>query len=132
LKFPCADFRADDRRFAIEIGNNRFDDSHLDLALDAPECQLAGEIHLGSLNPWPVTAFSPGVMGWYAWVPGMECYHGVLSFSHALEGGYHNVTRRTLRPIPAMVGICGLHHTVEKRQRVRVGGSRFERGAIDS
>ena len=25
-------------------------------------------------------------MGWYAWVPGMECYHGVLSFDHALQG----------------------------------------------
>lgn len=86
LKFPFADFRADDRRFAIEIGNNRFDGSHLRLALDAPQCQLTGEIRLGPLNPWPVTFLSPGVMGWYAWVPGMECYHGVLSFSHTLEG----------------------------------------------
>jgi hypothetical protein len=25
-------------------------------------------------------------MGWYAWVPRMECYHGVLSFSHPLQG----------------------------------------------
>jgi len=25
-------------------------------------------------------------MGWYAWVPRMECYHGVLSFSHSLQG----------------------------------------------
>jgi hypothetical protein len=25
-------------------------------------------------------------MGWYAWVPFMECYHGVLSFDHGLAG----------------------------------------------
>lgn len=25
-------------------------------------------------------------MGWYAWVPRMECYHGVLSFDHFLQG----------------------------------------------
>ena len=25
-------------------------------------------------------------MGWYAWMPAMECYHGVLSFDHAIEG----------------------------------------------
>lgn len=25
-------------------------------------------------------------MGWYAWVPRMECYHGVLSFDHSLQG----------------------------------------------
>ena len=86
LRFPVADFLADDQHFAIEIAENRFDDSQLHLALDRPECQLSGEIQLGSLNPWPVTLLSPGVMGWYAWVPQMECYHGVLSFSHALQG----------------------------------------------
>jgi tocopherol cyclase len=47
---------------------------------------LTGEIHLGSLNPWPVTWLSPGIMGWYAWVPRMEIYHGVLSFSHSMQG----------------------------------------------
>jgi hypothetical protein len=25
-------------------------------------------------------------MGWFAWVPRMECYHGVLSFDHSLTG----------------------------------------------
>jgi len=25
-------------------------------------------------------------MGWYAFVPGMECYHGILSMDHAVEG----------------------------------------------
>ena len=23
-------------------------------------------------------------MGWYAWVPFMECYHGVLSLDHTI------------------------------------------------
>lgn len=86
LQFPVADFQADDRHFAIGIGGNRFDDRHLHLALETPNCQLTGEIHLGPLNPWPVTWLSPGIMGWYAWVPRMECYHGVLSFSHSLQG----------------------------------------------
>jgi len=87
LRFPVTDFLADDRHFSIVIGDNRFDDRRLHLALDRPECRLMGEIQLGPLNPWPVTLLSPGVMGWYAWVPYMECYHGVLSFSHALQGG---------------------------------------------
>jgi len=26
------------------------------------------------------------VMGWYAWVPKMECYHGVLGFDHKISG----------------------------------------------
>ncbi|PKO00461.1 MAG: hypothetical protein CVU42_04645 [Chloroflexi bacterium HGW-Chloroflexi-4] len=86
VKFPFEDFRADDRHFSIEIGDSHFDDRQLTLALNSPDCQLAGKVHLGPLNPWPVTWISPGIMGWYAWVPSMECYHGVLSFSHTLEG----------------------------------------------
>ena len=43
-------------------------------------------MNFAKLNPWPVTFFSPGIMGLFAWVPKMECYHGVLSFDHSLQG----------------------------------------------
>jgi hypothetical protein len=86
LTFPYEDFRSDGRHFSLEIGENRFNDSHLQLALNDPQCQITGEIHFGPLTPWPVTWLSPGIMGWYAWIPRMECYHGVLSFSHSLQG----------------------------------------------
>jgi tocopherol cyclase len=84
--FPFQHFRADERRFAIEIDENRFDGNRLALAIERPEGQLSSQIQLGPLSPWPVTWLSPGVMGWYAWVPRMECYHGVLSFDHSLKG----------------------------------------------
>ena len=29
---------------------------------------------------------APGIMGWYSFVPLMECYHGVVSLNHQLEG----------------------------------------------
>jgi tocopherol cyclase len=85
-KFPFENFQAGYPRFSFEIGKNRFDGSRLSLDIDRPEGQLSGEIQLGPLNPWPVTLLSPGIMGWYAWVPRMECYHGVLSFDHSLHG----------------------------------------------
>ena len=25
-------------------------------------------------------------MGWFGWLPIMECYHGVVSLDHAIEG----------------------------------------------
>jgi tocopherol cyclase len=84
--FPLGSFQGNPMRFSLEVGENRFDDHHLILNIDRAEGQLKGEIQLGPLNPWPVTWRSPGIMGWYAWIPRMECYHGVLSFNHALEG----------------------------------------------
>ena len=77
LKFPVQDFRADDRRFALEIDENRFDDSHLYLALEDPQCQLAGEIHLGATQPLA------GDMA-FARYHGLVCLgtaHGMLSRS---------------------------------------------------
>jgi tocopherol cyclase len=84
--FPYEQFRADPPRFALEIGENYFNGNRLSINLDRPEGQINGEIQLGPLSPWPVTLLSPGIMGWYAWVPRMECYHGVLSFNHSLKG----------------------------------------------
>lgn len=42
--FQVEDFRADDRRFALEISENRFDGRHLSLALESSEGQLTGHI----------------------------------------------------------------------------------------
>jgi len=86
VSFPMAAFRADKQRFEVQIGENHFDEKHISLALNSTEVQLTGEVRMGSLNPWPVSLLSPGIMGWYAWVPRMECYHGVLSFTHGLQG----------------------------------------------
>ncbi len=84
--FPFEDFQTDVPHFRLSIGPNQFDSSHLAVNINQPEGQLFGEVNFGKLNPWPVTFFSPGIMGWFAWVPKMECYHGVLSFDHSLQG----------------------------------------------
>jgi len=84
--FAFQDFQADPEQFSFKIGSSQFDGRHLSLDINNAEGKISGEIKLGALNPWPVTFLSPGIMGWYAWVPRMECYHGVLSFDHPLEG----------------------------------------------
>jgi len=35
---------------------------------------------------WPNKWYSPGIMGPYSFVPFMECYHGILSMDHAIDG----------------------------------------------
>jgi len=84
--FAFQDFQADSGQFSFKIGSNKFDDHQISLDINNAEGQISGDIKLGALKPWPVTLLSPGIMGWYAWVPRMECYHGVLSFDHPLEG----------------------------------------------
>lgn len=83
--YPMSQFTARSDTFAVQIGPNRF--SRGGVVLDLPDAGLAGRVDFAQpLDPWPITLRSPGAMGWYAWVPFMECYHGVVSFGHGLSG----------------------------------------------
>jgi hypothetical protein len=84
-RYDAADFHAATNRFDVTIGPNRF--SERGLTLDLGESGLRGQVQFSTaFDPWPVTVRSPGIMGWYSWVPVMECYHGVVSFGHGLSG----------------------------------------------
>ena len=80
--FPATDFQPSDRKFALQLGPNFFSPQRLQL--DLP--QLQGELLLRNPHPWPKMLGAPGIMGWYSFVPFMECYHGVVSLHHELEG----------------------------------------------
>ena len=83
--FPASHFTADAKVFDVTVGANRFHERGI--SVDLPLSTLRGAVEFtGGLDPWPVTLASPGIMGRYAWVPVMECYHGLVSFGHGLEG----------------------------------------------
>ncbi|MGL4651732.1 MAG: tocopherol cyclase family protein, partial [Caldilineaceae bacterium] len=83
-RYPLHDFVARDDQFRIRVGPNLFSRDEIALNLTAPGSQITGVLRFHGVQPWPVTIASPGIMGWYAYTPRLECYHGVLSFDHAL------------------------------------------------
>ena len=85
-RYPLESFHSAPDRFEIQIGPNRFTRDALSLDIARPEGELRGDLRFAGGQPWPVTFLSPGIMGWYALVPFMECYHGVLSFDHRIDG----------------------------------------------
>ena len=85
-RYPFEAFQAASDTFDIRIGPNRFRADEIILDIDRPEGQMRGTLPFAGLTPWPVTVSSPGIMGWYAYAPFMECYHGVLSFDHGIWG----------------------------------------------
>ena len=72
--------------FDLRVGPNHFSAHEIGLAIDTPERRLVGCLRFDGVVPWPVTWRAPGIMDWYALMPFMECYHGVLSFDHAIRG----------------------------------------------
>jgi tocopherol cyclase len=85
-RYPAEAFEAADDAFEVRIGANRFSASRLHLDIDDEQRRITGDVQLGELDAWPVRSWSPGVMGPFAWIPRMECNHGVLSFDHTLDG----------------------------------------------
>jgi tocopherol cyclase len=84
--FPVSDFSADRKKFEVSIGKNFFSLHDLRLDLRDGSTDIKAVLRFKDIRPWPVRLLSPGVMGWYRFVPLMECYHGVLSFDHHIEG----------------------------------------------
>ena len=84
--YPTKDFWSADGKFEIDIEKNRFTADRLMVDIEQPELRLHGELNFISTVPWPVTLRSPGIMGWYAWMPFMQCYHGVVSLDHEIRG----------------------------------------------
>ncbi|MBK7408534.1 MAG: hypothetical protein IPJ40_11025 [Saprospirales bacterium] len=80
--FPLEAFRASDKHFEVQLGKNLFAADRI--VLDTP--QLSGALRMNNRFPWPKMWGAPGIMGWYSFMPFMECYHGVVSMNHLLEG----------------------------------------------
>lgn len=86
-RFPVGDFNASKKVFEIRINDNCFNENGITLNLDDSGQRVLGRVSIGKLTPWPVKAWSPGVMGPYRFAPFMQTYHGVLSLDHAIHGG---------------------------------------------
>jgi len=88
-RYPLTAFVAARDAFDVRVGPNHFTGAGMTLDIDDAQRTLRGSVQFSALQPWPVRPCSPGIMGWFAWVPFMQCYHGVLGLDHALRG---NVT----------------------------------------
>ncbi len=81
-QFPADAFRPSTRGFALDLETNHFSASEIRLSLPG----LSGKLSFAAPHPWPRSWRAPGVMGWYSFVPFMECYHGIVSMDHRLQG----------------------------------------------
>jgi hypothetical protein len=81
-EFEASAFQPEADRFAVRMAENLFTAN--ELQLDLPE--LRGKLQFDNLYPWPKMLGAPGIMGWYSFVPFMECKHGIGSVLHDLKG----------------------------------------------
>ncbi len=85
-KFEVNEFNCSTSSYDLQIGSNYFSPKRMIIDIDSKDLIINGKITADNLKPWPVTLFEPGCMGWYAYIPTMECFHGILSMNHSLSG----------------------------------------------
>lgn len=86
VRFPVEAFEAAPDSFEVAVGPSRFGSTGIEVDIAHETLPVRGSVSFGELSPWPVSLRAPGCMGWYGWMPFLECYHGVVSMSHGLSG----------------------------------------------
>jgi tocopherol cyclase len=86
IRYALEDFRFSRREFNVRVGPNEFSYDGLHLDLHDDDLSIRGSLYIVNPVPFPSSLTAPGIMGWYSYVPFMECYHGVVSMQHRLSG----------------------------------------------
>ena len=86
ISYPLSDFIWDKNSFFIKIGDSVFSENYIDLNLISENIRIKGRLDYFNIVKYPKSLFSPGIMGWYSFVPFMECKHGICSVLHDLSG----------------------------------------------
>jgi tocopherol cyclase len=87
ISYPIEDFYFSRNEFAIRIGPNYFSDNRIILDIDSGAHQVSGSVQIiDPIRLKPGSKKKKAIMGWYRFVPFMQCYHGVVSLSHKLNG----------------------------------------------
>lgn len=80
--FDVNDFRPSSEKFELDLGENFFSSEKMTLNLEG----ISGDLTFENITPWPKMLGAPGIMGWYSFVPFMQCNHGVVSMHHTIQG----------------------------------------------
>jgi tocopherol cyclase len=86
ITYPVDNFTYSKEELNLRIGNSDFTDKYISLDIDHNNLKIKGELIYSNTTPYPGNVFSPGIMGWYSFIPFMECKHGIVSVNHNIEG----------------------------------------------
>jgi hypothetical protein len=86
FRYPLNDFLFSRKKLEISLGKSFFSEKEIRFELENPDFGITGSIMYRGITRIPKHILMPGIMGWYSFIPGMECNHGVVSTGHSIEG----------------------------------------------
>ncbi len=86
IRFPLSEFIASTSELNVRLGSNHFSPQGIELCLDTSFGKIQGRVDHHNWTPYRGRWGHPGIMGPFAYLPGMECCHGLNSAIHGLSG----------------------------------------------
>ena len=86
ISYSLDEFTWNGKYLYLKIGNSVFTNEYIDLKIENKNLKVEGYLGYNNIVKYPKSLFSPGIMGWYSFVPFMECKHGIVSVNHNLSG----------------------------------------------
>jgi len=86
IEYPISSFSFNKNNFDIQVGDSVFSADNVLLNINSPLINVSGRLSYSGSVKYPTSMLSPGIMGWYSFVPFMECKHAVVSVSHRIDG----------------------------------------------
>jgi len=85
-RFPTDDFNSSKNKFSVTIGKNHFSLGHIKLNIDDPDFSVKGALNFKNILKWPDTLLNPGSMGFYNYIPYLQCYSQVCAMDMEIQG----------------------------------------------
>jgi hypothetical protein len=86
FRFGFEEFSAEKSSFAVRIADNAFTDTAMRLNIAQGDRRVEGVFSFSNISKLNKSLSSPGIMGPFSFVPGMECYHGIVNVHHDVAG----------------------------------------------
>jgi len=85
-EFDKNSFIASEFPFALNIQNNTFTENGVDISILHKDVNIQGKVNFSNNTKIETSLLFPSIMGYFSFFTFMECYHGIVSMNHQLDG----------------------------------------------
>lgn len=86
FKFDIKEFSYGHDAFFVKIKDNYFSKEKIEIQLNNEKLSVNGKLNITLITPIKKYLLMPNIMGFFGYFNFMECYHGIVSMTHHLDG----------------------------------------------
>jgi len=86
VNYNIEDFKSSNTPFGVKISESSFSLSTINVNINEDNLCIKGEVHIDKILQIKKSLLTPNIMGFFSYLPFMECNHGVISMRHDLKG----------------------------------------------